>query len=642
MRSVIQIRPELDQLSPCKGGVPRLRRGEGVMTTPTLRATPPFQEGSWWKLATSIFLLSFFPFLSFGQSFKASAPSQVQLGQQFQITFALDDDGGNFEAPDLSKFRVLGGPNRSSSMSWVNGNMTQSLSLSYYLQAVEEGEFEIGPAKMKVDGKVVESNALKIRVIKGKQASGGKTQGDGGQQAAQNQPETLFGKLELSKRNVDRGEEIIAVHKIYSRVSVVNLEGMELPSFEGFWKEDIDPGAQIQMKDEVVDGVMYQVLEMKKTILYPQKAGEIEIPATPVDLVVRQQSGRRSRSIFDMLGGGYQNVRASVLIPGATLNVKDLPMQGKPSDFSGLTGNFDLKTEVNRTELKSNETIDLKITISGDGNLYQVRAPELDLPPDIEAYDPKTSDRIKVNGSGISGSRTFEYLLIPRYAGEFELGPFTFSYYDPQKNDYVTKKSDAIILNVEKGEGEESVSPSNINIANKEDLKVIGSDIRYIKQGLYPIESQGDLFYRSLTFFILLFIPFLLLVGFFGYRAYIASTVGNEAYYKSKRASSLSKKRLKVAAKFMSENKETEFYEEIQKAMAGFVADRFNVPQSEMSKEGIANLFVDKNVPVDVAEGYVSVMSEAEFKRYAPSAGGSMQEMYDQALDAVDKIQSHV
>ena len=593
-------------------------------------------------LGVVVLLLSFFPFLSFGQSFKASAPSQVQLGQQFQITFTLDDDGGNFEAPDLSKFRILGGPNRSSSMSWVNGNMTQSLSLSYYLQAVEEGEFKISPAKMKVDGKVVESNALKIRVIKGKQAGGGNSQGGGGQQAAQNQPETLFGRLELSKRNVDRGEQIIAVHKVYSRVSVVNLEGMELPSFEGFWKEDIDPGAQIEVKDEVVDGVMYQVLEMKKTILYPQKAGKIEIPATPVDLVVRQQSGRRSRSIFDMFGGGYQNVRASVLIPGATLNVKDLPMQGKPSDFSGLTGNFDLKTEVNRTELKSNETIDLKITISGKGNLYQVRAPELDLPPDIEAYDPKTSDRIKVNGSGISGSRTFEYLLIPRYAGEFELGPFTFSYYDPKKNEYVTKKSDAIILNVEKGEGEESVSPSNINIANKEDLKVIGSDIRYIKQGQYPIQTRGDLFYRSMTFFLILIIPFLLLGGFFGYRAYIASTVGNEAYYKSKRASSFSKKRLKVAAKFMSENKETEFYEEIQKAMAGFVADRFNVPQSEMSKERIANLFVEKNVPVDVAEGYVSVMSEAEFKRYAPSAGGSMQEMYDQALDAVDKIQNHV
>lgn len=582
---------------------------------------------------------------SMAQTLKASAPAQVQQGQQFQIAFTIDDNGDNFTPPDFSKFRVLGGPNRSSSMQFVNGSMSQSLTLSFYLQAIEVGEIKLEPAQITVDGKVVKSNPLKIKVLKGKAAatSGQQKQGgQGGQQAAQSSAETLFGELELSKRNVDRGEQIIAIHKVYSRVSVVNLEGLELPSFEGFWKEDIDPGAQIEVKDEIRDGVQYQVLELKKTILYPQKAGNIEIPATPVDLVVRQQSGKRSRSIFDMFGGGYQNVRASVVIPGATINVKDLPSSGKPADFTGLTGTFDMKTKVNRTELKSNETIDLKITISGKGNLYQVRAPELDLPPDVESYDPKTSDKIKVSATGISGSRTFEYLLIPRYAGEFEIGPFTFSYYDPKQNKYVTKQSETVVINVERGEGEDAGAQGTINVASKEDLKVIGSDIRYIKQGQYPIITQDDLFFRSGSFYVILMMPFILLAGFFGYRGYIASTVGNEAHYKSKRAKSLSRKRLKTAEKLKNSNSETEFYEEIQKAMSGFIADQFNVPLSEMSKEKIVFLFNEKEVPVEVSDAYIKVMSDAEFKRYAPSAGGSMSDIYNQAMNAVIKIQDHV
>jgi hypothetical protein len=594
-----------------------------------------------------ILLLAFFigPADSIAQTLKASAPAQVQLGQQFQISFSIDDSGDNFTPPDFSRFRVLGGPNRSSSMQFVNGSMTQSLTLSFYLQAIEVGEINIGQAQMTVDGKVVKSNPLKIKVLKGKAGakSGPKKQNNqGAQQPAQANAETLFGELELSKRNVDRGEQIIAIHKVYSRVSVVNLEGIELPTFEGFWKEDIDPGAQIQVKDEIRDGVQYQVLELKKTILYPQKAGNIEIPATPVDLVIRQQSGKRSRSIFDMFGGGYQNVRASLVIPGATINVKDLPSSGKPADFTGLTGTFNMKTKVNRTELKSNETIDLKITISGKGNLYQVRAPELDLPPDVESYDPKTSDKIKVSPSGISGSRTFEYLLIPRYAGEFELGPFTFSYYDPKQNKYVTKQSEMIVINVEKGDEEEGGTQGTINVASKEDLKVIGSDIRYIKQGQYLIITQGDLFYRSGSFYLILLMPFILLTGFFGYRGYIASTVGNEAHTKSKRAKSLSRKRLKTAEKLKNENKEAEFYEEIQKAMSGFIGDQFNVPQSEMSKEKITSLFNEKEVPTEVSEAYLKVMSDAEFKRYAPSSGGSMSEIYNQAMNAVIKIQDHV
>ncbi len=185
-------------------------------------------------------------------------------------------------------------------------------------------------------------------------------------------------------------------------------------------------------------------------------------------------------------------------------------------------------------------------------------------------------------------------------------------------------------------------APGNINIANKEDLKVIGSDIRYIKQGQYPILSHGDLFYRSMNFYLILLLPFVLLAGFFGYRAYIASTVGNEAYYKSKRAKSLSRKRLKTAEKLKNDSKEAEFYEEIQKAMSGFIADQFNIPQSEMNKEKIASLFNEKQVPPEVSNAYLKVMSDAEFKRYAPSAGGSMNEMYDQAMNAVIKIQDHV
>lgn len=574
---------------------------------------------------------------AFGQ-FKASAPSQVAVGQQFQIVFELADDGNSFIAPEITDFRVLAGPNQSTSMSVINGNMSRSLSFTFVLQALKEGEFKIGPAKIRSHNKILESNPLKITVVKGKPGSSGGTQQAQGSQSDEN---LIFARLELSKRNVDRGEQIIASHKVYSRVSIVGHEGWELPSFEGFWKEDVEANSQVSVTNELIDGVQYQVVELKRSILYPQKAGKITIDPTPIDLVIRQQSRRRSRSIWDMFDGGFQNVRKSVVAPAVTVNVKDLPVSGKPDDFTGLTGNFNMTVEVDKTDVTSNDAVNLKLKISGDGNLFQVRAPEFNLPPDIEVYDPKTSDKISVRNSGISGSRTFEYLLIPRYSGDFELGPFSFSYFDPSTNKYVTINKDAISLKVAKGEGEPEIGGA-LNLANKEDLKVIGSDIRFIKQGQYPILSGNAYFYRSMWFFALMFIPLLILGGYFGYRAYISHTVGNETFYKSKAARSVATKRLKLAKKLMSQGDEVAFYEEVQRALTGFVADRFNVQQSDMNKERIRSEFESREVPESATEDYLKALSDAEFARYAGSSAGSTQAIYDQAERSITSIQDHV
>lgn len=570
--------------------------------------------------------------------FKASAPSQVAVGQQFQLVFELADDGNSFIAPEITDFRVLAGPSQSTSMSIINGSMSRSLSFTFVLQALKQGEFNIGPAKIRSHNKILESNALTIKVVPGKPGSSGSGQQDQGQETEEN---LIFARLELSKKNVDRGEQIIAAHKVYSRVSIVGHEGWELPSFDGFWKEDVEANSQVKVTNEVIDGVQYQVVELKRSILYPQKAGQITIDPTPIDLVIRQQSRRRGRSIWDMFDGGFQNVRKSVVAPAVTVNVKDLPVVGKPDDFAGLTGDFNMTVEIDKTEVTANDAVNLKVKISGDGNLFQVRAPEFNLPPDIEVYDPKTSDKIKVSGAGITGSRTFEYLLIPRYAGDFEIGPFSFSYFDPQKDKYVTVERDLIALTVEKGEGEPEIGGA-LNIANKEDLKVIGSDIRFIKQGQYPILSGADHFFRSMLFFALMFIPLLLMVGYFGYRAYISHTVGNETFYKSRAARSVASKRLKTAKKLMKDGDAAVFYEEVQKALSGFVADRFNVQQSEMSKERIKKEFTERQVPESATADYLKALSDAEFARYAGGSGTSPQAIYDQAEKAITSIQDHV
>jgi hypothetical protein len=571
------------------------------------------------------------------QKLTASAPSQVQVGQRFRVTWELNTNGSNFTAPEITEFRVLGGPNQSTNMQYINGSMSQSVSYSYVLQAVKEGSFEIGPASMKANGSVVSSNSLTINVVKGQQQATGQQSTQ--QTQSKGSDNDLFARIEVSKRNAYLGEKITATLKIYTRVSIVNFDDWKMPSFEGFWMKEPNSDRQIQLQNETVDGVLYQAGVIKDVILYPQKSGEITIDPMELSVIVRERTSGRGRSVFDQFFGGYEDYKRPIRSNSVTINVKPYPGT-KPADFSGLTGNLKMEAKLDNYQVKSNEAVNLKITISGEGNLYQLQPLDIEFPPDIEVYDPKTSDNIRVSTSGISGSRTFEYVLIPRYSGDFKIGPFSISYFDPKSKSFKTLEQEAFDLIVEKGEGEEE-SAGGVNITNKEDIKLIGSDIRFIKQGQYPILSGSHFFYRSIPFYASLAIPLLLFVLLIGYSEYQKSQGKDVVKLKSKRATKLAKKRLTTAKKLWDENQTAKFYEEVFKALTDYAADKFAIPVASLNKDNIRSTFGSKNVPEEKINTFIGVLDKTEFARFAPGADKEMGSVYDEALKAIVDIENN-
>ncbi|MCB9185647.1 MAG: protein BatD [Flavobacteriales bacterium] len=577
------------------------------------------------------------------QKLTASAPSQVQMGQRFRVTWELNAGGSEFVAPEITDFHVLGGPNQSTSMQYINGSMSQSISFSYILQPKKEGEFTIGPAKIKSGGNTVTSNEITVRVVQGQQQASAQPSTSGQQQqqteVRSGSDKDLFARVILNKRNVYLGEEITATLKFYTRVSIVDFENWDLPSYEGFWTKSTRGNEQIQMQNEVIDGIMYQTGVIDQIILYPQKTGEITIEPMELTAVVRERAQGRGRSIFDQFFGGYQDYKKVFSSEPVTVTVKPYPT-AKPADFCGLTGKLQMKASLDKAETKSNEAVNLKVTVSGDGNLYQLQPLNIDFPPDIEVYDPKTSDNIKANANGISGSRTFEYVLIPRYSGDFKIGPFSLSYFDPSSKSFKTITQEAFDLIVEKGEGEDAVNPA-VNITNKEDIKLIGSDIRYIKQGQYPILSGTTYFYRSVPFFAAMGIPLLLFFLLLGYVQYQKSQGKDVVRLKSKKATGLAKKRLTKAKKLWDEQKTAQFYEEVFKALSDYSADKFAIPRAELNKERIRLAFASRNVPEETINGFLGVLDKTEFARFAPGADKQMESVYDEALQAIVNVENH-
>ncbi|MBK9671049.1 MAG: protein BatD [Bacteroidetes bacterium] len=411
----------------------------------------------------------------------STSRNQVGVGEQFQITYTLKGAGSNFRAPDMRDFVVLSGPNQSSSMEIINGNMSQSISLSYIIAAQREGKFTIGPAAISSNGKQVNSKSLVIEVVKNPAAQNSRN----GQQSMDGDDNSdLFLRAFVDKSKVYVGEQLVVTFKIYTKVSIVQNALTKAPVFNGFWSEDIvSPNQQATLRPEVFDGVQYQAAEIKKTVIMPQRAGSLEITEMVMDVVKRVQQRSRSNSFFDQFfGGGYQDLRTTVKSKPLKIEVMPLPTAGKPVDFNGAVGDFGMECRLSNTNktLKTNDATNLYITLSGKGNLKLIDPFKLKLPPEIEGYDAKISDKISTTTAGVSGSRTFDYLLIPRHSGKYELPPISFSYFDISKKSYVTLSSPDFTLDVERGAANESESGTTV-ITAKEDVKILGNDIRYIK-----------------------------------------------------------------------------------------------------------------------------------------------------------------
>ena len=579
--------------------------------------------------------------------FTMSGPNVISIGEQFRLSFTLNEQGSDLQLPEISNFDVLMGPStsQSSSIQIINGKTTQSVSFSYIfiLRAKEEGTYTIRPASIKVNGKVYESNDLKIQVVKGQKpqsSSGNQQQQQSTAASGTINKEDLFVKVDLDKQNVFKGEQIIATVKIYVSpdVPITNFDDVKLPSYAGFWTQEIDIPNQISFSREVFNNKIYQVGVLKKTILFPQQTGKITIDPFEITCLVRQRV-RQQRSFFDDFFDNYRTIQAKVVSDPVNINVKDLP--SKPASFYGAVGNLKFSASLDKEQLKSNEAATLKITISGSGNLRLIDAPKIEFPADFEVYDPKTNENLNASSNGLNGSKTFEYLFIPRFAGDYSIPPIKFASFNPASKQFKYEQSQAFSLHVEKGSDDQNTTVTSAY--SKEDVRFIGKDIRYIKQGQYKLRPKESSFYGSLAFY-LIYLGSLLLFALIAlvYRKKLKENA-NVQLIRNKKANKVARKRLKVAATHLKQDKDEEFYEAVLKAFWGYLSDKLSIPAADLNRENASESLKKRQVTTETISEFIHIVDTCEYARYAPSAvEGTKEDLYQKAASLMGKLEKQI
>ena len=609
----------------------------------------------------ALIVLSFITLSVFADEvvFRAQAPKQVVVGRPFQVTYTVNQRSRDLRAPEFTDFDVLSGPytSTSSSTSFVNGKRTSSFeqTYTYMLMAQKEGTFTIGPATVKVDGENVQSNGVRIQVLPEDQqpAQGNQSnQSNPGTQSSQSSSgaitsENLFVRTIASKTRVHEQEALMITYKLYfANVDVAQLtNNTKLPEFTGFLKQELEQG-EIQTELEHYNGRNYQTAVLYRTILYPQHSGEIKIDPARFEAVLRVQTQQRARSIFDDFFGSYTNVTKMLTAPGVTIHVASLP-GGKPAGFSGGVGKFTLTPSISQTEVQANEAVTIKLDISGAGNMKLLKTPAIDWPEGFEPYDPKVTNNFNTTTAGVSGTKSIEYLAIPRSAGEYTIPAVKFSYFDIDEKTYKTLTTPEYTVNVKRGAGAQAGVASSaeegavVYHAQKEDIKQLGSDIRYINTKPLKAKKSRQLSaagyqYLWLWYVVPLIIALVLLVVL---RKQIkeAADITRMRY---KRANKVAQKRLKAAAAALKANDKDHFYEEIERAAWTYLSDRLSIPTADLNKENIASILSQKGVSEALIKEVMDVLSTAEFARYAPSTDHGMDDLYTATTNLINNLEN--
>lgn len=571
--------------------------------------------------------------------------NRVAVGEAFQIQFSLSGPGNNFKLPAMNDFEIYEGPYQSSSTSIVNGTVTQSSSLTYVIGAKKEGKFTIGAASVSSGGKVIQSNPVSIEVTKGAGNSGNSNNNSGNQNVTKPTSsdigDNIFAKTSVSKSKVYMGEVIEVTFKVYTRLEM-QIRGLsKLPAYDGFFVQEIKNKEATKQTNETINGITYVVGEIHKTYLIPQHAGKLTIDPFEIECIVRQKSKRKPRDIFEqIIGGGYEEVLYPLKSSPVTIDVLALPEEGRPEGFSGAVGSYTYKAVMSKDKVKANDAVNLTLTLTGKGNIKLVEPTKVNFPEDFETYDAKTSENIAVTNSGISGSKTFDYLFIPRHEGDYSIEPLSFSYFDPIKKEYITLPSPTFNLHVDKGDGTVATVIGGTNA--KEDIKVLGNDIRYIKTTT-NLKDKEHFFFGSALFYSLLISPLLCFIAFvFIRRKNIADNKDGVAV-KSRKATKMARKRLTVAEGHLNSNNKELFYIEIFKSLYGYISDKLNLPVAELNKEHISETLKSRSVSAPTIEKLMTTLDNCEFARYAPSAAsGDLKGIYDNTVELITKIEDEI
>ncbi len=600
----------------------------------------------------SILLLLFITLTAFADdiSFKVSVPNTTIVGQQFKIEYRVNGDGKEFRVADIPGLDVLMGPTTSTTtnMSIINGKRSTEYNktYTYIVVARQEGDFNIPSATVKVNGRQYTSNSSIVKVLpadKASEAESANRSNSNAQPAAGAGEKDQLCLMTVSKTNVYEGEPLLLTLKILTTNERIQLLDLKLPQFEGFTVQEIDLPENRGFELENYKGKNYYSHIFKQYILTPQRSGKLEIPATTMDLSVAVRTQRQMRSLFDDFFGGYQEVNRKLTSSKYTINVEPLPF-GKPASYAGAIGDFKLSSSITTTELKANEALTVKLTISGSGNLRYIKDPVLKTPNDFEVFDPKVDLNIKTTTSGTSGSKTIEYTMIPRYAGDYTIPAVEFSYFDLKTKAYKTISTQTYNIKVEKSD----VSDTGTNMANfsnttKENVKLLGSDIRFIKPGNYNLKKELNFYFGTFSYWLFYIVPFILAIIFFIiYRKQIKENA-NVALLKNKNANKIALKRLKLAGKYLKEQKRTEFYEEMLKAIWGYLSDKLNIPTSQLTKDNIEEKLSHKGVDKEVISNFMKLIEECEFARYAPAQmSDSMDKTYNETISAIGKMENAI
>ncbi|MBK8366808.1 MAG: protein BatD [Bacteroidetes bacterium] len=576
--------------------------------------------------------------------------NKVAVGEVFQVAFTLNGSGSNLVYPAFNDFDIYSGPNQSQSMSMVNGTISQSTTLSLFIAAKKEGRFTIGAASVMSGNQKLETKPIVIEVTKGAQQQ----QQQGNQNAQAQQPQgkeknqyaseisndDLFVRTFLSKTKCYLGEQLTLTQKVYSRVDLRGFQNVKFPPYNGFWSQQEVNNQQINLKQENVNGVMYYVAEYSKVYLFPQRAGTISIEAIELDCIVRRQTKRQPRNIFEQFfgAGGYEDVAVKVKSKPVKVDVEDLPTENKPQNFSGAVGDFGYKAEIDKNKVKANEAINLKITISGKGNIKLIEPLKLNLPESFEVYDPKESENIKTNG-GVSGNISYSYLIIPREKGEFTLNDLGFNYFDADKKQYVSIPSPDIHLTVLEGDpgSAQIIAPKKHGVDESE------NDIRYIKTGDLGLKKHDEEFFSSTMHYLLLLFPTLLFfVGLFLVRQHIKAN-SNIIAVKERKAAKIAKKQLVIAEKYMSANNKEAFFTEVLNALNKYIGDKFALSIVDLSKEKISEMLLSRNVSDSTTKNVIDTLNTCEYAKYAPSAvTGDLKKVYNDTIELISQIENQI
>ncbi|KAA6337493.1 hypothetical protein EZS27_014428 [termite gut metagenome] len=571
-------------------------------------------------------------------TFTASVPETVIVGQQFKLEYTVTTQKvKDFRVPAIKGFDILMGPNSRvfDNQQWYNGKVTRTtgITYTYVLLATAEGSFLIPGATIIADGEQMLSNSVTVKVL-----PQDKTESSASTSATSISDQDLFVTATASKTTLYEQEAFLLTFKLYTLVNA-SFENVKLPDFQGFHSQEVELPQNHRWELEHYKGRNYNSTVYRQFILFPQHSGQLTIDPVRFDASIRKVV--QSVDPFDAFFNGGQNyvdVKKTILSPKLTIDVKELPF-GKPAGFSGGVGDFNITSSVNNTNIKTNDAITLKAVISGTGNLRLISTPELTFPSDFEVFDPKVDNNIRLTTNGHTGNKTIEYLVIPRHAGTYKIPALTFSYFDLKSKAYKTLTTEEYTINVEKGEGHSEQVISNFT--NKEDVKILGEDIRFINLNNVTLHTKGQFFFGSMAYWLFYLIPGLAFIIFcIVYRKQAAENA-NVVKMRTKKANKVATKRLKLAGTLLAEGKKELFYDEVLKALWGYISDKLNIPVSTLTKDNIEDKLKERGVDDALIKVFLDTLNECEFARFAPAADNqAMDNVYSSALEVIGKMEN--